>query len=126
MLALFLVSGIIDYKYRRIPNTIILLILSWALLFSSASIFERIVGFLITAIPLLIFALTSGKLKGGDYKFLVVCALALGGCVFIKTLFFTVIVAMGWSIMKRQSSVPLAYVFFIGYVITLIIQGGQI
>ena len=71
---LIFASGLIDYKYRKIPNLIVLLIFGWALFFSSAPTYERIAGFLVTAIPLFILAITTGKIKGGDYKFLVACA----------------------------------------------------
>ena len=54
---LIIASGIIDYKYRQIPNFIILMIFVWALLFSSASCFERIAGLLVTAVPLFVLAL---------------------------------------------------------------------
>ena len=120
--ALILVSGINDYRYRKIPNLIILLIFGWALLFSSAHVYERIAGFFVTALPLFILALSTGKIKGGDYKFLVACATALGIGVFIKILIFSIVAAIGWSLIKRESSVPLAFVFMVGYVIFLILQ----
>lgn len=118
---LILVSGLIDYKYRQIPNFIILMIFVWALLFSSASCFERIAGLLVTAVPLFVLALTTGKIKGGDYKFLVACATALGLSVFIKSLTFAVMAAVGWSLIKKDKSVPLAFAFMVGYVIFLIL-----
>ena len=114
---LIFTSGMIDYKYRKIPNLIIILILGWALFFSSVPSFERIAGFIVTAIPLFILAITTGKIKGGDYKFLVACATALGITVFIKTLAFAVIIAIGWSLIKREESVPLAFAFLGGYFI---------
>lgn len=114
---LIFASGLIDYKYRKIPNLIVLMIFAWALFFSSAPTFERVAGFIITAVPLFILAITTGKIKGGDYKFLVACATALGISVFIKSLAFAVILAIGWSFLKREESVPLAFVFLGGYFI---------
>ena len=114
---LFLVSGIIDYKYRKISDLIILMIFGWALFFSSVPSFERIAGFIVTAIPLFILAITTGKIKGGDYKFLVACATALGLTVFMKSLAFAVIIAIGWTLIRREESVPLAFVFLGGYFI---------
>lgn len=114
---LIFASGMIDYKYRKIPNIIIFLMFGWALFLSSAPVFERIAGFLVTAVPLFILAMTTGKIKGGDYKFLVACATALGLSVFIKSLAFAVIIALGWSFIKREQSVPLAFVFMGGYLI---------
>ena len=122
MFTLLLTSGIIDYKYRKIPDLIIFLIFCWALFFSSASSFERIAGFLVTALPLFIFALTTGKLKGGDYKFLVVCAGALGISVFVKVMISTVIISLIWTFFKKEDSVPLAFDFMLGYVVILILQ----
>ena len=114
---LIFACGMIDYKYRKIPNIMIILVAAWSLFFSSALPFERVAGFLVTAIPLFILAITTGKIKGGDYKFLVVCAAALGISVFIKTLFFAVIIAIGWSFLRHEDSVPLAFVFMGGYLI---------
>ena len=118
---LIFVSGIIDYKYRKIPNLIIYLIFVWALFYSSADIFERVAGFVITAIPLFVLALTTGKIKGGDYKFLVACATALGMNIFVKVLGVTIVFAMIWSLIRRETSVPLAFVFMVGYVIFILI-----
>ena len=95
------------------------MIFIWALFLSSASLYERVAGFIVTAIPLFILALTTGKIKGGDYKFLVACAFAHGISVFIKILTLAVIVALIWSYIKRETSVPLAFVFMVGYVIFL-------
>ena len=114
---LIFASGLIDYKYRKIPNIIILMIFGWALFFSSVPIFERVAGFLVTAIPLFILAITTGKIKGGDYKFLVACATALGIGVFINSLTLAVIIAIGWTLIRREESVPLAFVFLGGYFI---------
>lgn len=114
---LLLVSGLIDFKYRKIPDLIIYILFGWALFFGSASSFERVAGFLVTAIPLFVLALTTGKIKGGDYKFLVACATALGVSVFVKSLINAVIVAIFWSFHKKEKSVPLAFVFMVGYVI---------
>ena len=122
MFTLLLTSGIIDYKYRKIPNIIILMIFGWALFFSSAPIFERVAGFLVTAIPLFILAITTGKIKGGDYKFLVVCAGALGISVFVKVMISTVIISLIWTFFKKEDSVPLAFDFMLGYVVILILQ----
>lgn len=119
---LLLTCGIIDYKYRKIPNLIIYIIFGWALFFSSVPSLERIAGFLVTAVPLFILALTTGKIKGGDYKFLVACAAALGIGAFIKSLTFAVITAMGWRLIKREKNVPLAFAFMVGYVIFYIFK----
>lgn len=117
MAGLIFISGILDYKYRKIPDLIIILILGWALFLSSAPIFERIAGFIVTAIPLFILALPTGKIKGGDYKYLVACATALGIDVFVSILFFSCIAAFIWSLVRREKTVPLAFVFMVGYVV---------
>ena len=114
---IILISGMLDYKYRKIPNFIIVFIALWALFFSSAPIYERTAGLLVTAIPLFFLAIASGKVKGGDYKFLVACATALGIGVFINSLTFAVIIAIGWTLIRREESVPLAFVFLGGYFI---------
>lgn len=120
MLPVLLIAGITDLRYRKIPNCVILMIFGWALLFCGACHFERFAGTLAVALPLFILALTTGKIKGGDYKFLVACAFALGLYAFIKSLFFTVIVAVIQSLIKHEKNVPLAFVFLVGYVIFLL------
>lgn len=122
MYSLLAISGIVDYKYRKIPDLINILIFIWALFFSSASVFERIAGLFVVAVPLFVLALTTGKIKGGDYKFLVACATALGISIFIKTLSIAVIIATVWSFIRREESVPLAFVFASGYVIFNILE----
>ena len=127
MAILILISGIIDYRYRKIPDTINILIFVWALFFSSATIYERVAGFIVTAAPLFVLALATGKLKGGDYKFLVMCASALGMSVFVKILALAVLIAVPWSIAERKDSVPLAFVFMLGYAIFIILfEGGYL
>lgn len=121
MLILLLTSGIYDYKKRKIPDYLVVLILIWALIFGSVPLFERVAGIFVTAIPLLVFALITGKLKGGDYKFLVVCAGALGIDVFVMVLFLTVIISLLWSFSRKEESVPLAFAFMLGYTINLIL-----
>ena len=118
---LLFVSGMIDYKYQKIPNLIVFLIFGWSLFFSSASVYERIAGFFVTAIPFFIIALCTDIIKGVDFKFLVVCATAMGINVFVRILGISTIIAIVWSLIKVKKSVPLAFVLFAGYVINLIL-----
>lgn len=121
MIVLLLIAGLIDFKYRKIPNGLVFAICIYALLFSRVSAFERLAGFLAAALPLFILAMATDKLKGGDIKFLSACAVALGLTVFLKTLFFATIAAIIWSVVKKEKSVPLAYVFVVGYLLRFIL-----
>ena len=122
MSILMIVSGLVDYKYKKIPTIFVLLIFIWSLFFSNAEAYEKIAGFLITAVPLLGLSIITGEIKGGDYKFLVACSAALGMNVFIKTLVVAIIWAVIWGILKKKKSVPLAFVFMEGYFIFLLYE----
>ena len=112
------ICGCFDCKYRKIPNLFLALIAIGGFVFNKGiTFYERVAGFLLTAIPLLALALAGGKIKGGDYKFLVVCSLALGISAFIQSLFFASGIAFLWSLLKKEKSVPLAFVFAVGYIL---------
>lgn len=107
--------GLIDYKYRKIPNVLVLALGVYALFFSSAAPIERIAGFFVTAIPLFILAVSTGKIKGGDLKYLIVCAAAMGMMPFVWSLVFATVISVLWSLIRQEASVPLAFVFMLGY-----------
>ena len=112
---LLFITGLIDYRYRKIPNIPVLMLGVYALLFSSAAPISRAEGFIVTALPLFIIAISTGKLKGGDVKYMVVCAAAMGLIPFTWSLVFATGIAIIWSLITRETSVPLAFVFMLGY-----------
>ena len=57
MLAVILITaGYIDLRYRQIPSVIILLLFIYALTISPVSFYERMVGFLVGAVPMFCIA----------------------------------------------------------------------
>lgn len=115
---IFSLCGCFDCKYRKIPTLfIVLIIIGGFLINKDITVFERFAGFTATAIPLFLLLLTGGKIKGGDYKFLVASSLALGISAFLKSLFWASGIALLWSFIKKEKSVPLAFVFAVGYIL---------
>lgn len=112
---LLFITGLIDYRYRKIPDILVLMLGVYALLFSSAAPISRAEGFIVTALPLFIIAISTGKLKGGDVKYMVVCAVAMGLIPFTWSLVFATGISIIWSLITREKSVPLAFVFMLGY-----------
>ena len=112
---LLFITGLIDYRYRKIPNIPVLMLVIYAFFFSSAAPITRAEGFIVTAVPLFIIAVSTGKLKGGDVKYLIACASAMGLIPFTWSLVFATGIAIIWSLITRETSVPLAFVFMLGY-----------
>jgi len=121
MCIILIAAGIIDLMKRKIPNIIDIMILLWAVFFSKIDLYEKAVGFVFTALILLIVSCFVSAIKGGDVKFLIVCAAALGLTVFAKVLLFTCFISVLWSIIKKEKSVPLAFTFMLAYFINLLI-----
>lgn len=112
---LLFITGLIDYRYRKIPDILALMLGIYAVFFSGAAPISRAEGFIITAVPLFIIAVSTGKLKGGDVKYLTACAAAMGLIPFTWSLVFATGIAIIWSLITRETSVPLAFVFMLGY-----------
>lgn len=112
---LLFITGLIDYRYRKIPNIPVLMLGIYAVFFSGAAPISRAEGFIVTAVPLFIIAVSTGKLKGGDVKYLTACASAMGLIPFTWSLVFATGIAIIWSLITRETSVPLAFVFMLGY-----------
>lgn len=117
MLTLILITaGYVDLKRRKIPLSVILLLFIYAVIFSTIPVFERICGFVLTALPLFILALLTDKLKGGDVKFLAVLAAGIGMRQMAWLLGFTTLYAVVYSIVKKEKSVPLAFCVLLGWI----------
>lgn len=106
-----------DFKYRKIPNGIDFLLVIYAVFFSGASVYDRIAGFLLTAGTVCVLLFAGGKIKGGDAKFLSICAAAAGLCEFVPILMLSYVIAAVWCIVRKEKSVPLAFVFFAAYLL---------
>ena len=118
---ILLTAGIIDYRYRKIPNAVILLLFIYATLFSTIPWVEKLLGFLLTALPLFLIAVITDKIKGGDLKFLAVLGMAVGLANLAWLLLPTMLYAMIYTLTTKEKTIPLAFFVLLGWV-----TGGQI
>lgn len=119
---ILLIAGLIDLKYRKIPDFVILLLLLYAVLFNDMPNIVLLSSFLLTALPFLFFSILTDKLKGGDFKFLSALGMAFGITELMRVLAFTTGYAVIYSVVTKQKSVPLAFFVLLGYVSTGIQQ----
>ena len=127
--ALLLYAGYSDYKTRRIPDAVVLILYLAAIFLSKVPTIERIVGFLIPALPLFFVALKTDKLKGGDVKFLSAAGAFYGIYGLAVILGIATPAAVIYSMCRKEKSVPLAAFMAVGGVVFTIIQlwkGGSI
>lgn len=116
MLTVILITaGYLDLYYRKIPPLIILLLFIYAVLFSPILFIDKMCSFVLAALPLSIFALVTDKLKGGDLKFIVMLAVAIGIVRLAWLLLFTTAYAIIYSVVKKEKSVPLAFCVLLGW-----------
>lgn len=117
MLTLILiVAGYMDLRYRKIPNYIILLLFIYAAVFSTIPAVWRICGFVLTALPLFTLAVMTDRIKGGDVKFLTMLAASVGIAELAQLLAITTVLAVVWSAVKNENSVPLAFCTLLGWI----------
>ena len=115
-----------DYTRREIPNSIILGIYVLSV-FSNASVFDRVTGLFLLTLPLFFVALKYEGIKGGDVKFLSAAGAYLGLYELSLVIIPTTVTAVVYGYIKSEKSVPLAFVFCIGYVIfkaVILLKGG--
>ena len=113
---ILIIAGYTDLRYRKIPMFVILLLFIYAAVFSPVLIPTKISGLVLTALPLLILAVLTDKLKGGDFKFLAMLAFAIGIVRLAWLLLFTTGAAVIFSLIKKEKSVPLAFCTLIGWI----------
>lgn len=124
-LILLLYAAYTDYTRREIPNSIIIGIYALSL-FSNASVFDKVTGLFLLTLPLFFVALKYDGIKGGDVKFLSAVGAYLGLYELSLVLIPTTVTAVLYGYIKSEKSVPLAFVFCIGYIIKAVIflKGG--
>ncbi|MDD6736419.1 MAG: A24 family peptidase [Clostridiales bacterium] len=111
------IAAFTDLKYRKIPNWIDVLLGIYAVFFSTAKASERMAGFVLTAGIMYFLLIATGKIKGGDVKYLSLCAAAIGLKAFVQVLALACLFAVFWCVIRREKSVPLAFVMMLGYVL---------
>lgn len=118
MLTLILITaGYTDLRYRKIPHYVILLLFIYAAVFSTIPVVYRICGFVLTALPLFILAVLTDRIRGGDVKFLTMLAASIGIANLARLLVLTTVFAVGWSAVKKEKSVPLAFCTLWGWIV---------
>lgn len=125
-LMLLLYAAYTDYTRREIKNSVILGICALSV-FSQASVFDKITGLFLLTLPLFFVAIKYDGMKGGDVKFLAAVCAYLGIYNLALTLISATVTAIVYSYARHEKSVPLAFVFCIGYVIfkaVIFLKGG--
>ena len=115
MLTLLLcLAGASDLRHRKIPNGLTLLMVCYGIVFDTAPLAERIVGGVIF-LPFFLLAMCSEKMKGGDIKFLAALSWCVGIVQLMRVLIFAVVYACAYTIVKKESSGPLAFFVLAGW-----------
>jgi len=136
---------VFDIKTKRIPNKLILAMLSAWVLTIAASLFiisfemalqflfDSLLGFVIGGgLFLLVYLISKKGLGGGDVKFMAVAGLYLGFADTIAVMLYGTVIAAVLGIalilakkIKRKDSFPLAPFLFIGIMIVAFFGGVQ-
>lgn len=125
-LLLLIYAAYIDYTRRQIPNSVIAGICLTAF-FSKTPAFERMMGLFLLTLPSFFVALKYERLKGGDVKFLAAVCAYLGIYNLALALIPATVTAIVYGCVRKEKSVPLAFVFCMGYIIfkaVIFLKGG--
>lgn len=125
-LLLLIYAAYTDYAKRQIPNSVIAGICFTAL-FCKTPAFDRVMGLFFLTLPSFFVALKYDRLKGGDVKFLAAVCAYLGIYNLALTLIPATVTAVVYGYVRKEKSVPLAFVFCIGYIIfqaVIFLKGG--
>lgn len=112
-------AAVTDYRKRTIPDwtwiVLLLIGIMSAFLSPAPTLFERIAGFLLSGLSLLILAVMYGGVGGGDIKLTAALGFCFGlsGLAFI--LFFALVPALIYTSVTKQKSIPLAVFLCMGY-----------
>jgi Flp pilus assembly protein protease CpaA len=116
MWLVLLIAAAIDYKKRIIPNSIVLMILLTGI-WNTVGALERCAGLILPTLPFFLLALKFKNINGGDIKYLAALGFCCGLTELAAVLVFTTTFAMIWVFVRKENSVPLAFVTFCGAVI---------
>lgn len=111
-------AAFMDWKKRIIPDWIWISILLIggvsAFLFPEPALPERIAGFLLPGVCLLLLAVKYSGVGGGDVKLTAALGFCFGLNALAAILFFALLPALVYAAATRQRSVPLAVFLCIG------------
>lgn len=112
-------AAFMDWKKRIIPDWTWIIILAIggvsAFLFPEPTLPERIAGFLLPGVCLLLLAVKYGGVGGGDIKLTAALGFYFGLNALAGILFFALLPALVYAAATRQRSVPLAVFLCIGF-----------
>jgi len=111
-------AAFMDWKKRIIPDWTWIIILAIggvsAFLFPEPTLPERIAGFLLPGVCLLLLAVKYGGVGGGDVKLTATLGFYFGLNALAGIFFFALLPALVYGLATRQRSVPLAVFLCIG------------
>ena len=111
-------AAVSDYRKRIIPDwtwiTILVLGLVSAFLLPAPALYEKIAGFFLPGLCLLLLAVKFGGVGGGDIKLTAAMGFAFGLYALAAILFLALLPACVYAKATRQRSVPLAVFLCVG------------
>ena len=114
-------AAITDYRKRIIPDwtwiAILLIGIASAFLFPYPAPAQRIAGFLLPGLCLLLLVMKYGGVGGGDIKLTAAMGFCFGLSALAAILFFALPPACIYAAATKQRSVPLAIFLCIGFII---------
>ena len=112
-------AAVMDYRKRIIPDwtwiAILLFGITSAFLLPTPVLYERIAGFLLPGLCLLLLAVKYGGVGGGDIKLTAAMGFSFGLYSLAAILFFALLPACIYAKATKQKSVPLAVFLCIGF-----------
>ena len=125
-LLLLIYAAYTDYTKRQIPNSVVIGI-CLAAFFCETPAIERAMGLFLLTLPSFFVAIKYEEMKGGDVKFLAAVCAYLGIYNLALALIPATVTAVVYGYVRKEKSVPLAFVFCIGYIIfqaVIFLRGG--
>ncbi len=130
ILLLMICAAVWDVRKRIIPNIIPALLLAIGfsssflsgLYYWSIPLSERIAGFALPAITMLLLHFLKKPVGGGDFKLSAALGFVLGLPRFAVAYAVGGVIALVWALIKKQKSVPLAAFLAIGTLVCLILM----
>lgn len=111
-------AAVMDFRKRIIPDwtwiAILMIGIASAFLLPTPALYERIAGFLLPGLCLLLLAVKYGGVGGGDIKLTAAIGFCFGLHGLVAILFFSLFPACIYAKATRQRSVPLAVFLCIG------------
>lgn len=114
-------AAITDLRKRIIPDwtwiAILLIGVASAFLLSYPTLVQRIAGFLLPGLCLLLLAMKYGGVGGGDIKLTAAMGFCFGLNALVVILFFAMLPACVYTKVTRKKSIPLAVFLFAGFLL---------